>query len=407
MFDNTLFLLQLAAIVGESRLIAWGFQRIGQSQVVGEMAAGIALGPTLFGHFAPETFQALFPTHSLPFLHALSQAGLVIFVFLVGVRTDFGELRFHSRLAAATSIVSIAVPLALGGLIAGYLFPRYGRGNPMAFALFIGTAVSVTAFPVLARILMERDMLQTRIGTLAIACAAVADLAAWTLLAVITVLTQQGRTAGSAGSTAAMLIGYAGCVFLVRFLLGRLARGWEAGRISLGAMAVLLVMAMLSAAATEWMGFHALIGAFVAGLAAPRQVREPLVEYLEPATLILLIPIFFALTGIKVNFRFVAGAGVYWDLALILAVAVISKWGAASVTSWRMGLPWREASQLGVLLNTRGLVELIVLNVGLEAGILSSGLYSLMVCMAMVTTVMATPLLDWHRRWGSVRPSTS
>jgi Kef-type K+ transport system membrane component KefB len=404
MFENTLFLLQLAVIIGTSRAVAWLFKRIGQTQVVGEMAAGIVLGPTVFGYFAPQAFHSLFPPASLPFLNVLSQIGLVVFVFLVGVRTDFGELRPHSRLAGATSVGSILVPLVMGGLLAVYLFPRYGTVNQASFALFVGTAVSVTAFPVLARILMERDLLNTRIGTLAIACAAVADLSAWVLLTIITVFTQQSRTVFPPLWMAAIITCYTACVFGARHLLERVSRGWEPGRPSLGAVALLLVLAMLSAAATEWMGLHALIGAFIAGLVTPRSVRKELVDHLEPATLILLIPIFFALTGIKVNFLFSAGSGAYMDLLLIMAVAVASKWGAAAVTSHWMGLPWHEASQLGLMLNTRGLVELIVLNVGLEAGIISTSLYSLMVCMAIVTTVMATPVIDWIRLRHSGRP---
>jgi Kef-type K+ transport system membrane component KefB len=398
MFENTLFLLQLAVIIGVSRAVAWLFQRIGQTQVVGEMAAGIALGPTVLGHFAPQVFHSLFPPESLPFLNALSQAGLVIFVFLVGVRTNFGELRLYGRLAAVTSVASIVVPLVMGGVLAVYLYPRYGKVNPVAFALFIGTATSVTAFPVLARILLERDLLHTRIGTLSIACAAVADLAAWTLLTIITVLMQQSRTVYSGTGMVATVLVYSACIFAVRYALALASLRWKPDNLSLGAIAVLLVLATLSAAATEWMGLHALIGAFVAGLITPRHVGKELVQHLEPATLILLIPIFFALTGIKANFVFSPGSGEYTDLLLIVAAAVVSKWGAAAITSRWMGLPWREASQLGLMLNTRGLVELIVLNVGLETGIISNSLYSLLVCMAIVTTVMASPIIDWIRR---------
>lgn len=362
------------------------------------MASGIFLGPTLFGHFVPQDFHALFPPTSLVYLTALSQAGLVIFVFLVGVRTDFGELRLHSRLAAATSLVSVSVPLVMGGLLAIYLFPKYGHDNRFAFALFLGTATSVTAFPVLARILIERNLFNTRIGNLAIACAAVDDLAAWTLLTIITVITQQSRSSFPLIWLAPIVVGFGICALGVRYVLGRVAARWKPGALPLSAIAVLVVLAMLSAALTEWIGLHALIGAFVAGLVTPRVVRQELVDRLEPATLLLLIPIFFALTGIKTNLLFTTGSGAYIDLMLILLVAVASKWGAATVTSRLMGLSWNDASQLGVLLNTRGLVELIVLNVGLETGIISQTLFSLMVCMAIVTTVMATPVIDLLRR---------
>lgn len=398
MTGNTQLFLQLALIVGVSRACAWLFRRMGQTQVVGEMAAGIALGPTLFGQLFPEAHRSFFPPGSLGPLQAFSQVGIAIFVFLVGVRTDFEELRPHSRLAAVTSVVSIAAPLAMGALLAFYLLPRYGSNNPTAFCLFLGVAISVTAFPVLARILMERNLLETRIGALAIACAAVSDLAAWALLAVLTVLTQGSHSGFPLAWLAPALVIYGICAMGLRRLLPRIAVSKRDGELAMGSIAVLLVVAMISAAATEWMGLHALVGAFVAGLITPRSLRKELIEHLEPATLLLMIPIFFALTGLKTNLVVGIGVPAYLDLGLILFVAVVSKWGAAAATSRWMGLPWNEASQLGLMLNARGLVELVVLNVGLELGIIPNSLFSLMVCMAIVTTIMATPLIDWLRR---------
>src|SRR6266481_8814273 len=191
MFDNALFLSQVAVIVGFSRLVAAAFRRFGQPRVVGEMAAGIALGPTLFGLLAPGPYHTLFPPASLGFLNALSQVGLAIFIFLVGVRVDFAELRRQSGVAIVTSNISVILPLLMGFATAQYLFPRYGNGDRLGFALFIGTAMSVTAFPVLARILMERNLLGSPLGSVAIACAAVDDITAWILLAVIVALTKQ------------------------------------------------------------------------------------------------------------------------------------------------------------------------------------------------------------------------
>jgi len=195
MFNNALFLLQIAVIVGFSRLVAMAFRSLGQPQVVGEMAAGVALGPTLFGLLFPGAYHALFSPASLGFLNALSQTGLAIFIFLVGVRVDFAELRHQKGVAIVTSNISVLVPLVMGIALARYLYPRYGSGNPVAFALFIGTAMSVTAFPVLARILMERNLLGTRLGSVAIACAAVDDLTAWILLATIVAMTTHDRNA--------------------------------------------------------------------------------------------------------------------------------------------------------------------------------------------------------------------
>src|SRR5437762_2651969 len=195
MFDNGLFLLQIAVIVGFSHLVSMLFRKFGQPRVVGEMAAGIALGPTLFGLLAPGPYSTLFPAASLGFLNALSQIGLAIFIFLVGVRVDFAELRHQKGVAIVTSNISVIVPLLMGVALARYLYPRYGSGSPYAFAFFIGTAMSVTAFPVLARILVERNMLNTRLGSVAIACAAVDDVTAWALLATIVAMTTHDRNA--------------------------------------------------------------------------------------------------------------------------------------------------------------------------------------------------------------------
>ncbi len=394
LFDNKLFLLQIAVIIGFSHLVAALFRRFGQPKVVGEMAAGIALGPTLFGLFAPHSFHALFPPASLGYLNALSQAGLTIFIFLVGVRVDFAELRHQSRIAFVTSNVSVILPLLMGLGVAQYIFPRYGTGSPLAFALFIGTAMSVTAFPVLARILMERNLLTTRLGSVAIACAAVDDMTAWILLAVIVAMTKHDPHAQSLPSMMVYIAVYLVVAFILRWALEVWAKRFNDRKIPLDSILVFVVLALVSGAVGEQLGVHALVGAFIAGLVTPRRFREQLVDKLEAVTLIILMPLFFALTGIRTNFIFNAGAGMYFDFFLILLVAVASKWGGAAIGARAMGMGWREASQLGLLMNTRGLVGLVVLNVGLDLGILSPQLFSMMVAMALVTTFMATPLMD-------------
>lgn len=395
MGDSALLFLQIAVILGFSRLVASAFHRFGQPRVVGEMAAGLALGPTVFGWLAPGAFDFLFPPASLGLLNALSQVGLIIFIFLVGVRVDFAELRHQTGIAAVTSGISISFPLLMGIALAQYLYPRYGNGGHGAFALFIGTAMSVTAFPVLARILMERNLLHTRLGSIAIACAAVSDLAAWVLLATIVALTTHDRNARPLWLMFVYLAVYILIMLVIRRILDTWSKSVDEEKLPLDAMLVFVVLGLVSGAAGEWIGVHAFAGAFAAGLVIPRKFRKQLIDTLETVTLLLLIPLFFVLTGLRTNLIFTVDAGAaYLDLLLIVLVAVASKWGGTMIGARAKGMSWRDASKLGLMMNTRGLVELIVLNVGLESGILSPTLYSMMVCMALVTTIMATPLME-------------
>lgn len=358
------------------------------------MAAGLALGPTLFGLLFPGAYHALFPPASLGFLNALSQIGLSIFIFLVGVRVDFEELRNQRGVAIVTSNVSVILPLLMGTALAQYLYPRYGECDPVAFALFIGTAMSVTAFPVLARILMERNLLGTRLGSVAIACAAVDDITAWILLATIVAMTTHDRNARLLWLMFVYLAAYIVIMLILGRVLSARSKRIDERKLPLDAMVVFVVLALVSGAAGEWIGIHTLVGGFVAGLVTPRKFRQQLIDKLEAVTLLLLIPIFFVLTGIRTNLIFRVGTGAYLDLVLILLVAVASKWGGTMIGARAKGMGWRDACQLGLMMNTRGLVELIVLNVGLESGILSPVLFSMMVCMALVTTLMTTPLMD-------------
>ncbi len=258
--------------------------------------------------------------------------------------------------------------------------------------------MSVTAFPVLARILAERGMLGTSLGNVAIACAAVSDLAAWILLAVVVSMPTQGKLARPLWQMFLLLILYG----LAIAGIGRLLRGWvrrlPPNGMRLDIMVVFVVLALLSGAAGDWIGVHSLVGAFAAGLVTPREFRAPLIEKLETVTLVILMPLFFALTGIHTNLLFSTGIGAYGDLALILVVATAGKWGGALLGARAGGMPWLQASRLGILMNARGLVELIVLNVGLESGVLPPTVFSMMVCMALFTTFVTTPLIDWFDR---------
>jgi Kef-type K+ transport system membrane component KefB len=394
MLDNGLFLLQIAVIIGVSHLVSALFSRFGQPKVVGEMTAGIALGPTLFGLFWPGSYHALFPAESLGYLNALSQAGLVIFIFLVGVRVDFADLKRQSGIAVVTSNISIILPMILGMGVAWYLYPRYGSGSLLVFALFIGTSMSVTAFPVLARILMERNLLGTRLGSVAIACAAVDDISAWVLLAAIVSLTKNNTHS----RPARMMLLYIALYLLAAFLIGRILEAWSSRldekKLPLNAILLFVVLALISGAVSDYLGVHALVGAFIAGLVTPRKFRQPLIDKLEAVTLMILMPLFFALTGIRTQFVFNGGVMMYVDFLLILLVAVASKWGGTMIGARSWGMDWRDASRLGLLMNTRGLVGLVVLNVGADLGLLSPRLFAMMVAMALVTTFMATPLMD-------------
>jgi Kef-type K+ transport system membrane component KefB len=290
------------------------------------------------------------------------------------VRVDFAELRRQSGVGIVTSNISIILPLLMGIGLARYLFPRYGNGDRLTFALFVGTAMSVTAFPVLARILMERNLLDTRLGSIAIACAAVDDLTAWILLAIIVALTKRGQNTRPVWLMFVGLAAYTGFMAL----LGRALNAWskrvDETKRALDAILIFVVLALVSGAAGEWIGVHSFVGAFIAGLITPRRFRALLIGTLEAVVLLVLIPLFFALTGIRTNLIFKVGAGAWLDLTLILVAAVASKWGGTTIGARVKGMPWREACQLGLLMNTRGLVELIVLNVGLDSGILSGAL---------------------------------
>lgn len=397
MFDNSLFLVQIAVIVGFSHSVSALFRRFGQPKVVGEMAAGIALGPTVFGLLAPGAYHWLFPADSLGFLNALSQIGVAIFIFLVGVRVDFAEMRHQSGIAIVTSNVSVILPLLMGVGLAHYLYPRYGTSHPMTFALFLGTAMAVTAFPVLARILMERNLLGTRIGSIAIACAAVDDITAWILLAVIATMAKHDPNARPFWLTLLYIVIYVVALLVLGRVLRSWARRFDEKRLPLDTILVFVVLALISGAIGEVLGIHALVGAFMAGLATPRKFRQQLIDKLEAVTILILMPLFFALTGIRTLFVFSA-PGMYLDFLMILLVAIGSKWGGTMLGARAKGLGWRDACHLGLMMNTRGLVELVVLNVGLDLGILTPPLFSMMVCMALVTTFMATPLMDAFER---------
>jgi Kef-type K+ transport system membrane component KefB len=375
------------------------FRRLGQPQVVGEMLAGILLGPSVLGWLWPDVSTVLFPAGSLGPLNAVSHIGLLAFMFLVGLEFDSKLLDGQRGSALIVSHASISAPFILGALLAYWLFPRFAPAGTgfTGFALFMGAAMSVTAFPVLARILMETRLSTTRLGVLTLACAAVDDVTAWAILAAAVIVV---RATGDMSTVWTMIGGsavYLVAMFLVAKPMVRRIGSGLAAKPNRGEdwLAVALLLALVSATATEWLGLHALFGAFIAGVVMPRdhELAHGLRNRIEAFTLVLLLPLFFALAGLKTSI----GALDSWQLgatcAVIVAVAVTGKLGGTFVAARASGVGWRDAGALGILMNTRGLMELVILNVGLEVGVLSPTLFTMMVIMAVLTTMMTTPLL--------------
>ena len=407
-FDLPLLLIQIIVILVAARLTGAFVRRLGQPQVVGEMIAGIALGPSVLGAQAPHLAALLFPAGSLGFLNTLSQIGLVVFMFLVGLELDPKIVRERGRSALVISHASIVAPFLLGATLAIVLYPTLaGSRVPFTgFALFMGAAMSVTAFPVLARILTERRLTRTPIGALAIACAAIDDVTAWCILAAVVVIV---RATGSGVATGVPLwVTLGGSAAYVAFMLtgGRRAlriletRYAARGRVTQDMIAVLMLATLASAWITERLGIHALFGAFLVGAVAPKSdgFVHAVLERFEDMMVVLLLPLFFAFTGLRTEITLIDGAGAWLVCAMVTAVAVIGKVGGSAIAARVTAMPWRDAAAIGLLLNTRGLMELVILNIGLDIGVISRELFAMMVLMALATTFMTTPLVTWLLR---------
>ncbi|MGO9168091.1 MAG: cation:proton antiporter, partial [Candidatus Sulfotelmatobacter sp.] len=410
MFDLFKLIMQIAVILAVCRIVGSVFRRIGQPRVVGEMFAGILLGPSLLGWIAPGVSSYLFPPGSLGFLNALSQIGVVVFMFLVGLGINPKELKKHGHAAVLTSHVSITAPFVLAAFLSFYLYPRLSDDSVAftSFALFMGSAISVTAFPVLARILIERGLLQSRLGTVAIASAAVDDVTGWCILAYIVLLTRAAHSGTSIWMTIGGIVIFA---ILMIYGVGRLLLRFETayrerGGLSENLMALMLLLVLGSALCTEWLGIHLLFGSFLIGAIMPKEQKfvRYVLDRFETVTVTLLLPLFFAFTGLRTNIGLVKGAEMWMYCGLIVLVATVGKLGGSTLASWLTGMPVREAAGLGTLMNTRGLMELVILDIGLDIKVISPALFSMMVVMALVTTFMATPLLAWFCPERILRP---
>ncbi|MEH2185744.1 MAG: cation:proton antiporter [Nostoc sp.] len=395
-----LVLVEVLIVIGLSRLVGLAFRSIKQPLVIGEIVAGIMLGPSLFGLVAPHVAVTLFPPETIPFLNVLSQVGLIFFMFLIGLELNPKYLSGQLEVAVLTSHVSILVPFSLGTLLAVLLYPLVSNASVSftAFALFLGAAMSITAFPVLARIITENNLQGTRLGTLALTCAAVDDVTAWCLLAVAIAVARTGDFAGAIPTIIASIF-YIGLMLTAgRWFLKRLAKHYlRAGRLSQLLLAGIYMSVVASALITELIGIHLIFGAFLLGAAMPKNedlVRELAVKT-EDFVLIFLLPIFFAYSGLKTQIGLLNRPELWLLCALVLGVAIAGKYVGTYVAARVSGISKREASALGWLMNTRGLTELIVLNIGLELGVISPLIFTMLVIMALVTTFMTSPLLEW------------
>ncbi|MFT3661070.1 MAG: cation:proton antiporter [Gordonia sp. (in: high G+C Gram-positive bacteria)] len=400
--EAAFLLLDVAVVIAAARIGGRIAQACRQPAVVGEITAGILLGPSLLGMLPGDPSAWLFPTDVRPLLSAIAQLGLVLFMFLVGLELDMRLVRGRERAAASISVCSVAVPFALGVGLGMLLYPRHDEVDgvvidELGMCLFLGIAMSITAFPVLARILTDRNMSRTAVGAFGLAAAAVDDIIAWSALALIIAIIQGGSPIEVAKIVGLTLI-YTFVMFvLVRPLLARLVAWREsAGRCTPHMLAVVLIGIFLSAAATEWIGIHAIIGAFVFGVVMPKAGGEALMheilERLEQTVVVLLLPMFFVVTGLSVDLGGIGGDG-WLHLLAVIAVACVGKFAGAYLGARLSAMPARQASAVAVLMNTRGLTELVILTAGRELGVLSDELFAMMVVMALVTTAMAGPLL--------------
>ena len=396
----TQLLTQIGVILLATRILGLGVVRLGQPLVIAEVLAGILLGPSLLGWIWPEAMGTIFPTPSMPMLRMLAQLGLLLFMFLIGLELDPKLLQGHTHSSIAISHSSIILPFALGGVAGWFLLDRYRSPevSPLSFLLFFGVSLSVTAFPVLARILSERHLLTSPLGAVTLACAAVDDVTAWCLLAFVVTVAKAHAFSEALWTTGLALAFILIMLYLVRPLLHRVGdRVGSVEALTPMVLAVIFFLLLASATATELIGIHALFGAFLFGAILPKTGRlaETLADKIEAVAVILLLPLFFAYSGLRTQIGLLSDPLDWWVTGLIIGIASLGKFGGSALAARLTGFSWREASALGVLMNTRGLMELIVLNIALDLGIISPTLFTMLVIMALVTTFATTPLLQW------------
>lgn len=395
----SVFLLQLIIIIVASRLVGLAVKRIGQPVVMGEIIAGIALGPSLFGNFFPEVSEMIFPPESLGNLQMLSQVGLILFMFVIGMELDLNIIKNKAKAALFISYASIILPFGLGVGLAYFLEQDFlPAGIPFyAFALFMGIAMSITAFPVLARVIRERGISNTRTGIIALTSAALNDVTGWCLLAFVIALARAEGIHTPLYTLGGTLLYLAAMLFIVRpFLKNLAARKFNLNIIRQSTVAVIFIILLVSSLCCELLGIHALFGAFMTGLVMPLEwnFRKLIIEKVEDVALVLLLPLFFVLTGLRTEIGLVNTTTLWLICGMITLVAITGKVGGSYIVARYSGENKYDSLAIGILMNTRGLMELIILNIGYDLGILSPQVFTMLVIMALATTVMTNPLLN-------------
>ena len=395
----SIFLLQILIIIALARLLGWVVGKMGQPTVVGEIIAGILLGPSLLGWIAPDFFGFLFAPASLGNLHLISQLGLILFMFTVGMELDLRILRTSALNVLVISQSSIIVPYFLGILLAWYLYLDYAPEGVsfLAFSLFIGIAMSITAFPVLARIVQERGLSKTALGSLALAAAAVNDVMAWCILAVIIAVVKSGPVHSALMTIGLSILFVLFMFYCIKPLLTQVAnRFFSFETMNRSVIAVIFLVLLFSAYISEVIGIHALFGAFLAGVIIPpnEEFRHVITNKIEDLTVILLLPLFFVFTGLRTQVGLLNTPELWQTCGLIVLFAVLGKFIGSTLPARLSGQSWYNALAIGALMNTRGLMELIVLNIGFDLGVLSPEVFAMLVLMALATTFMTGPVLN-------------
>jgi Kef-type K+ transport system membrane component KefB len=399
--DLLTLVLQMTVVLGACRLLGDLFLKLGQPRVNGEMFAGILLGPSLLGRFAPSISHYLFPSSGVEFLNALGQVGVILFMFLVGMSINPATLKNQGKAAVAGTLVSIAAPMVLAFGLGKYLYPRVADGSVtfLNFALFLGAATSITAFPMLARILSERSLMASRLGAVAIACAATAGIVTWSILAYILAIIK------ASGSTFTIALTFAGIVVWAVLMFAAVGRGMrrfeqafqKAGSLTDGLFAALLMIMLACGVCAGYLGLHPLFGAFMLGVVMPKDTKfvSHVTGRFETVTVSLLLPLYFAFSGLRTDTGLMKGTEMWLFCGVIIVVTIAGKLLFPMLSTWAAGMSLRESAGLGALLNTRGLIALIVFNIGLDLKVITPVVFSMLVIMALVNTLLTLPLLNF------------
>jgi Kef-type K+ transport system membrane component KefB len=392
-------LLQIIVIIAIAHLFGFLFKKIGQPAVIGEIFAGIILGPSVIGLFFPQINHFLFPPASLGTLNFLSQIGLILFMFIIGMELDLKAISKQAYGAVIISHASIIIPYTLGMGLAWFIYHDYAPAGTsyISFALFMGIAMSITAFPVLARILQEKGLTRSKLGAMVLTCAAADDLTAWCILAAVIALVKSGSSISALYTIGLAIVYVLLMLKVVRPALKRIESVYNnQEKMRTPIIALLFIMLIVSSYTTSIIGIHSLFGAFIAGVIMPPgfSFRKIVIDKIEDVSIVLLLPLFFVITGLRTQIGLLNEGYLWATFGWILLVAVVGKFGGSALAARIVGQSWKDSLSIGVLMNTRGLMQLIVLNIGYDLGILSPEIFAMMVLMALVTTLMTGPALD-------------